>query len=151
VGSALGDSELTLKAQVTGRVGYSIGKAALNMVVAKYAAQYKAEGFVFLSINPGSVDTSADAMSERQSPSLSLMPCHPNSKSRLPQHPQELLLRIRHCSRQSPQTYRTSKVVSLLRNRLDCSWKFSTGGLSRRLARSFRNMGQKNSCSDYSN
>ncbi|KAJ7837386.1 hypothetical protein B0H14DRAFT_3141452 [Mycena olivaceomarginata] len=64
VGSALGDSELTLKAQVTGRVGYSIGKAALNMVVAKYAAQYKAEGFVFLSINPGSVDTSADAMSE---------------------------------------------------------------------------------------
>ncbi|KAJ7361143.1 hypothetical protein DFH08DRAFT_366475 [Mycena albidolilacea] len=64
VGSALGDSELTLKAEVTARAGYSIAKAALNLVVAKYAAQYKAQGFVFLSINPGSVDTSADAISE---------------------------------------------------------------------------------------
>jgi NAD(P)-dependent dehydrogenase (short-subunit alcohol dehydrogenase family) len=67
VSSAHGDLDLTLTWGITARAGYSIAKAALNIVVAKYAAQYKAEGFVFLSINPGIVDTSADATSERQS------------------------------------------------------------------------------------
>lgn len=37
---------------------YSISKAALNMAVAKYAAEFKDEGFVFLAVSPGLVDTS---------------------------------------------------------------------------------------------
>ncbi|KAJ7819904.1 hypothetical protein B0H14DRAFT_3876460 [Mycena olivaceomarginata] len=37
---------------------YSIAKAALNMVVAKYAAQFKSEGFFFLAMSPGIVDVS---------------------------------------------------------------------------------------------
>lgn len=36
---------------------YSISKAAVNMVNAKYAVQYKPEGFVFLALSPGLVDT----------------------------------------------------------------------------------------------
>jgi NAD(P)-dependent dehydrogenase (short-subunit alcohol dehydrogenase family) len=40
---------------------YSISKAAVNMVNAKYAAQYKPEGFVFLAISPGLVNTSTSA------------------------------------------------------------------------------------------
>ncbi|KAJ6541767.1 hypothetical protein B0H19DRAFT_1212872 [Mycena capillaripes] len=46
-----------------GQGSYSIAKAALNMVVAKYAAQFKAEGFVFLALSPGVVDTTATALS----------------------------------------------------------------------------------------
>ncbi|KAJ6461999.1 hypothetical protein C8R47DRAFT_1058235 [Mycena vitilis] len=53
--SGLGDLPGTLLAGAPGEVSYSISKAALNMVVAKYAAQYKADGFVFLAICPGAV------------------------------------------------------------------------------------------------
>ncbi|KAF7337764.1 NAD(P)-binding protein [Mycena sanguinolenta] len=56
--SVLGDPEVTVSTEAIGQVSYSISKAALNMVVAKYAAQYKAEGFTFLAIAPGFVQTS---------------------------------------------------------------------------------------------
>ncbi|KAF8176434.1 hypothetical protein K438DRAFT_1770627 [Mycena galopus ATCC 62051] len=55
--SALADLDVTLIGAV-GEPSYAISKAALNMVVAKYAAQYKAEGFTFLAICPGMVITS---------------------------------------------------------------------------------------------
>ncbi|KAJ7615026.1 hypothetical protein DFH06DRAFT_1367745 [Mycena polygramma] len=55
--SAYGDLDFTLAAEATGEPAYSISKAVLNMVVAKYAAQYKADGFVFLAISPGLVKT----------------------------------------------------------------------------------------------
>ncbi|KAF7347322.1 NAD(P)-binding protein [Mycena venus] len=58
ISSGLGDPDATVAAQAVGEPSYSISKAALNMVVAKYAAQYKAEGFTFLSISPGMVKTS---------------------------------------------------------------------------------------------
>jgi len=35
-------------------------KAALNMVVAKYAVELKSEGFKLLALSPGLVDTTAD-------------------------------------------------------------------------------------------
>ncbi|KAJ7665185.1 hypothetical protein DFH06DRAFT_308547 [Mycena polygramma] len=56
--SALGDLDFALSAEVTGEPAYAMSKAAMNMVVAKYAAQYKAAGFVFLAISPGLVQTS---------------------------------------------------------------------------------------------
>ena len=37
---------------------YSVSKAALNLVVAKYNAAYAAQGILFMSISPGFVDTS---------------------------------------------------------------------------------------------
>jgi NAD(P)-dependent dehydrogenase (short-subunit alcohol dehydrogenase family) len=41
-------------------VGYAISKAALNMAVAKFAAALKQEGFVFLALSPGLVDTATE-------------------------------------------------------------------------------------------
>ncbi|KAJ6598604.1 hypothetical protein B0H10DRAFT_2179110 [Mycena sp. CBHHK59/15] len=55
--SGLGDLDLTLQSEGPGQASYSIAKAALNMAVAKYAVEYKGEGFVFLSISPGIVNT----------------------------------------------------------------------------------------------
>jgi len=61
ISSGMGDAELVLKSGLSNQAPYAISKAALNMVVAKYAAEYKAEGFVFLAISPGLVDTSTKA------------------------------------------------------------------------------------------
>ncbi|KAF8215777.1 hypothetical protein K438DRAFT_1659037 [Mycena galopus ATCC 62051] len=55
--SGMGDLEVTLLSESVAEATYAISKAALNMVVAKYAAQYKAEGFTFLAICPGMVST----------------------------------------------------------------------------------------------
>jgi len=54
----MGHVELVLKAGLPNHAPYSISKAALNMAVAKYAAEYKTEGFVFLAISPGLVNKS---------------------------------------------------------------------------------------------
>ncbi|KAJ7762361.1 hypothetical protein DFH07DRAFT_739288 [Mycena maculata] len=59
--TGLADLKLTLAAEAAGQAPYSISKAALNMVVAKYAAQLKGEGFTFLAISPGLVNTSVSA------------------------------------------------------------------------------------------
>ncbi|KAJ6541773.1 hypothetical protein B0H19DRAFT_1212873 [Mycena capillaripes] len=63
ISSGLADSDLTVLAEATGQASYSVAKAALNMVVAKYAAKFKAEGFIFLALSPGIVNTSAGAIS----------------------------------------------------------------------------------------
>ncbi|KAK7057763.1 NAD(P)-binding protein [Favolaschia claudopus] len=55
--SALADLDLTVQVEAIGAASYSISKAALTMVVAKYAAQYKSMGFTFLCISPGLVAT----------------------------------------------------------------------------------------------
>ncbi|KAJ6588664.1 hypothetical protein B0H19DRAFT_1057809 [Mycena capillaripes] len=57
--SCLGDLEFALAAGTAAQASYCVAKAALNMVVAKYAAQFKAEGLVFLAMSPGIVDTAA--------------------------------------------------------------------------------------------
>ncbi|KAF7347284.1 NAD(P)-binding protein [Mycena venus] len=58
--SGIGDLDLTLAGEGNiALASYAIAKAALNMVVAKYAALFKADGFVFLAISPGLVDVSA--------------------------------------------------------------------------------------------
>lgn len=49
---------------------YTISKAALNMAVAKFSAQYKKDGVLFLSISPGSVDTGALDLSKFTSLSI---------------------------------------------------------------------------------
>ncbi|KAJ7665055.1 hypothetical protein DFH06DRAFT_1186491 [Mycena polygramma] len=54
--SGLADLDFTLSGETAAEPSYSISKAALNMVVAKYAAQFKSEGFVFLALSPGLVN-----------------------------------------------------------------------------------------------
>ncbi len=41
---------------------YATSKAALNLLMGKYNAVYGAQGILFLSIAPGSVDTAAPRM-----------------------------------------------------------------------------------------
>ncbi|KIK41664.1 hypothetical protein CY34DRAFT_761307 [Suillus luteus UH-Slu-Lm8-n1] len=55
--SGSGDLDVTMATEFVISAPYSISKAAVNMVNAKYAAQYKSEGFVFLALSPGLVDT----------------------------------------------------------------------------------------------
>ncbi|TDL25348.1 NAD(P)-binding protein [Rickenella mellea] len=55
--SGLGDYDFTLKDSFAIHSPYSISKAALNMVVVKYAAELAGEGFVFLAVSPGFVNT----------------------------------------------------------------------------------------------
>jgi NAD(P)-dependent dehydrogenase (short-subunit alcohol dehydrogenase family) len=54
----LGDIEFTLKSGFSAHVTYSASKAAVNMVNAKYANEFREAGFLFLAISPGYVDTS---------------------------------------------------------------------------------------------
>jgi len=56
--TGLADLDFTLVSEFPFAAPYSISKAALNMAIAKYAVEYKEQGFVFLSISPGLVDTS---------------------------------------------------------------------------------------------
>ncbi|KAJ7082538.1 hypothetical protein C8R43DRAFT_909667 [Mycena crocata] len=56
--TGLADAEYAVRTGADTFAPYSISKAALNMVVAKYAVHLKAEGFTFLALRPGLVNTS---------------------------------------------------------------------------------------------
>jgi len=55
--TGVADAEMNLKADLAGQTAYCVSKAALEMVGVKYAIALKAEGFTFLSISPGLVNT----------------------------------------------------------------------------------------------
>ena len=57
ISSGLGDLQLTLRLGFPFSAPYCISKAALNMVVAKYAMELQQKGIAFLAISPGVVDT----------------------------------------------------------------------------------------------
>lgn len=57
LGSLNGDTDLTAKYNLATMVPYSISKAALNMAIAKYSAEYREKGVLFMSIAPGSTAT----------------------------------------------------------------------------------------------
>jgi len=61
ISSGVGDLDVTLVAKHAVHAPYCISKAAVNLVNAKYAAQYGDAGFVFLALSPGLVDTSTAA------------------------------------------------------------------------------------------
>lgn len=58
--STVGTPKFTAFANYSYAPGYNMSKAALNLACAKYAAQYKSEGIVFLCITPGLVKTIPD-------------------------------------------------------------------------------------------
>lgn len=55
--TGLADIEFNLAADFAPHVPYAASKLALNMVIAKYAIQFRPEGFTFLAISPGVVNT----------------------------------------------------------------------------------------------
>lgn len=55
--SGLADLKPIIKHDIDHAASYSISKAALNVAVAKFSAQYAKDGILFMSICPGSVNT----------------------------------------------------------------------------------------------
>ena len=54
--TGLADLDLTNECEIDIGSLYAASKAALNVIVAKYNAQYKKDGVLFLAISPGLVD-----------------------------------------------------------------------------------------------
>jgi NAD(P)-dependent dehydrogenase (short-subunit alcohol dehydrogenase family) len=55
--SGLADLDFTNQFDVFTGSLYAISKAAANMAIAKFSAQYKEDGVLFISVAPGLVDT----------------------------------------------------------------------------------------------
>ena len=56
ISSGHGDLDFINNLEVENSALYAAYKAALNVIVAKYSAQYKKDGVLFVSISPGVVD-----------------------------------------------------------------------------------------------
>ncbi|KAK5424319.1 hypothetical protein LTR20_008787 [Exophiala xenobiotica] len=70
ISSGLGDLEMVNRLELYNAPLYSISKAAVNLATAKFSAQYKKDGVLFLSICPGTVDTGMLAQCMQLNPSL---------------------------------------------------------------------------------
>jgi NAD(P)-dependent dehydrogenase (short-subunit alcohol dehydrogenase family) len=57
ISSGMADVDLAAKFDLYDGSLYSISKAALNMAVAKFSAQYAKEGVLIMTVSPGMVDT----------------------------------------------------------------------------------------------
>ncbi|KAL2862300.1 SDR family oxidoreductase [Aspergillus lucknowensis] len=57
ISSGHGDIDFVNNEDIATSACYAISKVALNMAVAKFNVQYKAQGVLFMSISPGMVDT----------------------------------------------------------------------------------------------
>jgi len=66
ISSGFGDLDVTLEGEFDNGVAYSISKAALNMAIGKYAVAYKSDGFLFLSVAPGVVNTAVEPPTDEQ-------------------------------------------------------------------------------------
>ncbi|ORY18733.1 hypothetical protein BCR34DRAFT_582674 [Clohesyomyces aquaticus] len=62
--SGMADTDLVVPTPIKNALPYSISKVAVNMVVAKFAAELIDEGIAFLSLSPGLVDTDAGRADE---------------------------------------------------------------------------------------
>jgi NAD(P)-dependent dehydrogenase (short-subunit alcohol dehydrogenase family) len=67
ISSGMADMEQAREFNLTETGPYSISKAAVNMAVAKFSAEYAKDGVLFLSVCPGSVDTGVYADSKSYS------------------------------------------------------------------------------------
>ena len=56
ISSGHGDLELINDLEIDNSALYATSKAAMNIIVAKYSAQYKKDGVLFVSLSPGVVD-----------------------------------------------------------------------------------------------
>lgn len=51
------DEQLVVEYEVFEGAPYSISKSAMNMVTAKFQAEFKKEGIIFMGVCPGTVNT----------------------------------------------------------------------------------------------
>lgn len=58
------DLDIVSRYDIDGVSSYAISKAALNMAVAKFSAQYAKDGVLFLSVAPGYISTDMNVNSE---------------------------------------------------------------------------------------
>ena len=65
--TGMADADLVNDFELGIAPSYSISKAALNMAIAKYNAEYKSEGILFMAVSPGVVDTGEKAPSKSAS------------------------------------------------------------------------------------
>ena len=57
ISSAGGNRDSVMKLDFPQMPGYGMSKAAVNMVIAKYATKLHSEGIVLVALSPGLVDT----------------------------------------------------------------------------------------------
>ena len=57
ISTGLGDTQTVINCDYATAVPYSVSKAAVNMVVAKYAVTLRKDGFVVVALSPGLVKT----------------------------------------------------------------------------------------------
>lgn len=57
ISSGHADLEFIRTSEIESNAPYSVNKAAGNIVVAKFGAEYAKQGVLFISISPGVVDT----------------------------------------------------------------------------------------------
>lgn len=62
ISSAAGDVDASMQADVQNAITYGISKAAVNLLIARYAVAYKQQGVIFLAMNPGWVYTFTDSL-----------------------------------------------------------------------------------------
>jgi NAD(P)-dependent dehydrogenase (short-subunit alcohol dehydrogenase family) len=59
ISSATGDCDFVLGTGLAQAAAYGTSKAAVNMIIAKFAVRLQTEGFTIIALSPGMVDTSA--------------------------------------------------------------------------------------------
>lgn len=59
ISSGVADPDFILATDLAMFAPYAMSKAAANMAFTKYAAEYRKDGLIFLSISPGFVNTAA--------------------------------------------------------------------------------------------
>lgn len=59
ISSGIGDIPTTRATEMPNLLGYSVSKAAGNIIIAKYAVELKAKGIKTLAMSPGWVETDA--------------------------------------------------------------------------------------------
>lgn len=57
ISSGMSDEKLTVEFELFEAAPYSISKSAMNMVTAKFQAEFKKEGIIFMGVCPGNVNT----------------------------------------------------------------------------------------------
>lgn len=55
--TGMADPDFVTQFSISVSAPYSISKAAVNLAVAKFDAQYRKEGLLFMAVSPGLVDT----------------------------------------------------------------------------------------------
>lgn len=137
ISSGLSDLDLIRELRIANAAPYSITKAALNMVVTKFHAQYADQGILFMAVCPGSVATGNFDNRKSWVP-ISILPGYVTYADIVPISYLKSHLNRRQkqvsCSRSLSNMLLISQVLPLLRMQLRMSFKWWTRLLSKLMA-----------------